>query len=98
MLTNSGIKPGRRTLSLSHNLPPDKDLEITAALKEVFQHAFTQAEFQMAGIIDTSEAEDRQGFDVKVYIRRGREFVGAACDHKGRRPVVCQLRAVGVEA
>ena len=27
----------------------DKDLEMTAALKEVFQHIFTQDEFEMAG-------------------------------------------------
>ena len=45
---------------------PDKDLEMTATLKEVFQHAFTQGEFEMAGIVDISEAEDGQGFDVKV--------------------------------
>ena len=32
----------------------DKDLEITAALKKVFQHAFTQGEFEMAGIVDIS--------------------------------------------
>ena len=44
----------------------DKDLEMTAALKEAFQHAFTQGEFEMAGIVDISEAEDGQGFDVKV--------------------------------
>ena len=44
----------------------DKDLEMTAALKKVFQHAFTQGEFEMAGIVDTSEAKEGQGFDVKV--------------------------------
>ena len=44
----------------------DIDLEMTAALKEVFQHAFTQGELEMAGIVDISEAEERQGFDVKV--------------------------------
>ena len=43
----------------------DKDLEM-AVLKEVFQHGFTQVEFKMAGIVDISEAEDGQGFDVKV--------------------------------
>ena len=36
------------------------------ALKKVFQHAFTQGEFEMAGIVDISEAEHGQGFDVKV--------------------------------
>ena len=39
---------------------------MTAALKEVFQHAFIQSEFEMAGIVDISEAEDGQSFDVKV--------------------------------
>ena len=44
----------------------DADLEMTAALREVFQHAFTQGEVEMAGIVDISKAEDGQGFDVKV--------------------------------
>ena len=44
----------------------DKDPAMTAAVKEVFQHALTQGEFEMAGIVDISEAEDGQGFDVKV--------------------------------
>ena len=30
----------------------DKDMEMTAALKEVFQHAFTQGEFEMNGVVD----------------------------------------------
>ena len=44
----------------------DKDLEMTAASKEMFEHAFTQGEFKMTGIVNISEAEDGQGFDVKV--------------------------------
>ena len=44
----------------------DINLEMTAALKVVFQHAFTQGEFEMVGIVDISEAEDEQDFDVKV--------------------------------
>ena len=44
----------------------DKDMETTTASNEVFQHAFTQGEFEMAGIVDISEAEDAQAFDVKV--------------------------------
>ena len=43
-----------------------KYLKMTAALKEVFQHAFTQGEFEMAGTVDILEAEEGQGFDVKV--------------------------------
>ena len=39
---------------------------MTAALKEVFERAFTQGEFEMAGIVDISEAKDRQGFDINV--------------------------------
>ena len=31
-----------------------------------FQNAFTKGEFEMLGIVDTSEAEDGHGFDVKV--------------------------------
>ena len=44
----------------------DKGLEMTAALKEVFQHAFTEGEFEMVGIVDILEAEEGQGFDVQV--------------------------------
>ena len=44
----------------------DKYLEMTVALKEVFQHAFTESEFETAEIVDISEAEDGQGFNVKV--------------------------------
>ena len=44
----------------------DKDLEMTVAKKEVFEHAFTQGEFEMADIIDISEIDDGQGFDVKA--------------------------------
>ena len=44
----------------------DKDLEMTAALKEVFYHAFTQDEFETFGIVDISEADDGQSFDVKM--------------------------------
>ena len=44
----------------------DKDLEMTTVLKVVFQHAFTQGEFEMAGIVNISEAGEGQDFDVKV--------------------------------
>ena len=44
----------------------DKDLDMTVALKEMFQHAFTQDEFVMARIVNISQAEDGQGFDIKV--------------------------------
>ena len=54
----------------------NKDLEMTAALKEVFQHDFTQDEFEMFGIVDFSKAEDGQGFDVKVdWVNSTRERV-----------------------
>ena len=43
----------------------EKDLEM-AALREVFQHAITQGEFEMTGIVDITKVEDGQGFDVKV--------------------------------
>ena len=42
----------------------DKDLEMTAALKEVFQHA--SRKFEIAGIVNISEARDGQDFDAKV--------------------------------
>ena len=52
----------------------DKDLEITACLNEMFRHttclnemfrhAFRQGVFEVAWIVDISEAEDGQGFDV----------------------------------
>ena len=44
----------------------DSALAITAEVKDVFQHAFTQGEFEMAAIVDMSEAEDGPGFDVEV--------------------------------
>ena len=44
----------------------EKDQGMTASLKEVFQHAFTRGEFEMAVIADISKAKDGQGFDVKV--------------------------------
>ena len=36
----------------------DKDLEMAVALKDVFQHAFTKGELEMAGIVYILEAED----------------------------------------
>ena len=54
----------------------DKNMEMTAALKEVIQHAFSQGESEMAGIVDILEAEDGQGFDVKMdWVG----FVGGQC-------------------
>ena len=44
----------------------DKDLEMTAILKEVFQHTFAQSEFDISGIVEIPEAEDGQGFDIKA--------------------------------
>ena len=44
----------------------DKNMEMTAALKKVLQHAFSQGESEMAGIVDILEAEDGQGFYVKM--------------------------------
>ena len=32
----------------------------------MFQHAFRQGEFEMAGIVDVSKAEEGHGFDVKM--------------------------------
>ena len=46
----------------------DAALEIAAELKEVFQHAFTQGEFEMAAIVDlaTLTAKEGSGFRVEV--------------------------------
>ena len=44
----------------------DAALEITAELKEFFQHAFTQGEFEMAAIVDLATVEEGSGFDVQV--------------------------------
>ena len=41
-------------------------LAITTELKEDFQHAFTQEEFEMAAFVDMSDAENRSGFEVEV--------------------------------
>ena len=37
----------------------DNDLEMMAALKEVFQHAFAQSEFEITEVVDILEAKDR---------------------------------------
>ena len=37
----------------------DSQLNITADIKDVFQHAFNQGQFEMAGIVRVAEAEDR---------------------------------------
>ena len=37
----------------------DAQLDVTADVKDVFQHAFNQGQFQMAGIVRVAEAEDR---------------------------------------
>ena len=44
----------------------DKDLEMTAALEEIFQYASKQDEFEMAGMVDISDAKDGQGVYVKA--------------------------------
>ena len=36
----------------------DKDLETTVGSREVFKHAFTQGEFEMAGMVGILEAEE----------------------------------------
>ena len=37
----------------------DSQLNVTADVKDLFQHAFNQGQFQMAGIVRVAEAEDR---------------------------------------
>ncbi|CAN0020155.1 unnamed protein product, partial [Sphacelaria rigidula] len=37
----------------------DSQLTVSADVKDVFQHAFNQRKFQMAGIVRVAEAEDR---------------------------------------
>ena len=44
----------------------DSALTVNADLKDVFQHAFTQGEFEMAAIVDLAEAEDDPGYVVEV--------------------------------
>ena len=44
----------------------DKDLEMTVALNEMFQHPFTEGMLEIVGIVDISEAEEGQVFDVNV--------------------------------
>ena len=44
----------------------DAALAITAKLKKVFQHACTQAEFEMAAIVDMANSENRSGFEVEI--------------------------------
>ena len=38
---------------------PISQLNITADVKNVFQHAFNQGQFQMAGVVRVAEADDR---------------------------------------
>ena len=37
----------------------DSQLNVTADVKDVFQHAFNQGQFQMAGVVRVAEADDR---------------------------------------
>lgn len=64
----------------------DKKLEDTAALKEVFQYAFPQGEFEMEATAGTSEAQDRDGFDVQV------EWVGCGKDKSSWEPLETILK------
>ena len=43
----------------------DAALANTAELKEVFRHALTQGEFEMAAIVDMANAENGSGFEVE---------------------------------
>ena len=45
---------------------PDAAHTITAELKDIFQHAFTQGEFEMAAIVDMVNAENGSGFEAEV--------------------------------
>ena len=60
-----------------------KDLEMTmtVAFKAVFQHAFTQGEFEMAGIVNISETEDGQSFVTSRWTRLDSttEIVSGSC-------------------
>ena len=38
---------------------PIAQLNVTADVKNVFQHAFNQGQFQMAGVVRVAEADDR---------------------------------------
>ena len=44
----------------------DAALGITAELKEVFQGAFTQGEFEMAAIVNLAIVKEGSGFEVEV--------------------------------
>ena len=44
----------------------DGKLDVTAELKDFFQHAFTQGEFEMAAIVDLAEAESGPDYEVEV--------------------------------
>ncbi|CAM9442306.1 unnamed protein product, partial [Sphacelaria rigidula] len=37
----------------------DSQLNLTADVKDVLQHAFNQGQFQIAGVVRVAEAEDR---------------------------------------
>ena len=73
----------------------DSQLNVTADVKDVFQHAYNQGQFQMAGIVRVAEAEDRSlivlvdwvGFEVenvhgslsKIFLRPLRNFSKRSC-------------------
>ena len=44
----------------------DAAIAITAELKEVFQHAFTQGEVEISTIVDTANAENGSGFEAEI--------------------------------
>ena len=51
----------------------DRYLDVSAEVKDVFQHAFNQGQFELSGIVHVAEAKDRSvmvlvdgvGFDVE---------------------------------
>ena len=64
----------------------DKELEVTAAMKEVFQHAFAQGAFEVEAIVGISEGQDGDGFDVQV------EWVGLGKDESSWEPLETILK------
>ena len=59
------VSSSRRPCCLDRSYA-DAALAFTAELKGVFQHSFTQAEFEIAAIVDMANAENGSGFEVEI--------------------------------
>ena len=54
-----GLVIGEQTSCFNEHVESYSQLDVTADVKDVLQHAYKKGQFQMAGIVRVAEAEDR---------------------------------------